>query len=77
MEKGYRRTENRSVLEAKRLEKLRKIRRTPETEDTRGNKKRVEEEDPATSGAITVARWATSLRIAQRKHFTAAVEKIT
>ena len=41
------------------------------TEDTRGNRRRAEEEDQAVSGAIAVARWATSHGIALRKHFSA------
>ena len=72
-EKGYRQTENSNVVEVKRLERLRKIGRTPETKDTQ--EKQVEEEDLATSGAITVARWATLWKCPEKALYSCGLEK--
>ena len=80
MEKDHRRTENSSILGAEKGKRQKRLRKPQEmgTEDTRGirNRRRAEEEDQATSGAIAVARRATSRGIALRKRCTATVGEI-
>ena len=72
-EKGYHWTGNSNGLEEKRWKRTG---RTPEIEDTRGNKRRAEEEDSAMPGAITVATRSTSRGIALRKRCTVTVGKM-